>query len=176
MKEIWKPVVGYEGYYEVSNLCRVRSVDRYVMNSHKNGFKRAHGIIKKTDICNMGREIVQLSKAGVNRRFPVYRLMAIAFLPNPENLPQINHKDENPLNNSLENLEWCSSKYNCNYGTRNRRISESKYKPIVIVDELGNKIKFISRNDAAKYLGVSNSSICVAIKRNRKIKNYKIVI
>ena len=170
--EIWKPITGYEGYYEVSNLCRVRSVNRIGTNRHKNGTKRVAGVIKHTDICNMGREVVQLSKNGKNRRFPVYRLMAIAFIPNPNNLPQINHKDENPLNNSLENLEWCDSKYNCNYGTRNKRISESKFKQTIIVDEFGKETVFPSRGAVAKFLHVCKSEVTRVIKKNRKIKNY----
>lgn len=172
LEEEWRPVVGYEGYYEVSNLCRVRSIDRMGINRHKNGAKIVHGVIKHTDISNTGREMVQLSKNGKNRRFPVYRLMAIAFIPNQNNYTQINHKDENPLNNSLDNLEWCDSKYNCNYGTRNKRISESKYKITILVDSSGIEKIFNSRLDAAKYLGVCKTQISNAIRLKRKIHNY----
>lgn len=61
----------------------------------------------------------------------IHRLVAEAYLPNPENLPMINHKDENKTNNCLQNLEWCDAKYNLNYGTRNEKISNSKKIPIL---------------------------------------------
>lgn len=68
--------------------------------------------------------LVTLSKNGTQKNFQVHRLVALHFLPNPNNLPQVNHKDENKLNNNVENLEWCSHSYNVNFGTRNERISD----------------------------------------------------
>lgn len=106
MTEIWKPVVGYEKYYEVSNLGRVRS--------------NRTGKVLKYNVTPNGRATVELfGDVGTkSKRLLVHRLAAIAFIPNPNNYPQINHKDENPSNNCVENLEWCTAKYNMNYGTR----------------------------------------------------------
>ena len=104
--EIWKPVVGYEGLYEVSDLGRVRS-----LNYHRSGKVR---VLKyKTD--KDGYKFVILCKDGKYKSFRVHRLVALAFIPNPDNLPCINHKDENKTNNCVENLEWCTRRYNVEY-------------------------------------------------------------
>ena len=108
----WKIIEGYENY-EVSNFGHVR----------RNGKILSPGVIKK-------HLQVALSKNGkVVHRF-VHRLVAEAFIPNPENLPQINHKDENPANNCVDNLEWCDCRYNINYGTRTKRMIQTMYKPV----------------------------------------------
>ena len=112
-KEYWKPVVGYEGLYEVSNWGRVKSL--------KFGKEK----ILKQSKNNKGYCLVTLSKNGTHKHFQVHRLVALHFLPNPNNLPQINHKDENKTNNNVDNLEWCTNEYNHNYGTINERISKS---------------------------------------------------
>ena len=111
-KEYWKPVVGYEGLYEVSNWGRVKSI------------KFGKEIILKQKIKG-GYYYVCLYKNGIVKTYLVHRLVAQAFLPNPDNLPQVNHKDENKTNNSVDNLEWCDAKYNRNYGTINERLSKS---------------------------------------------------
>lgn len=116
MNEIWKDIEGYEGLYQVSNLGRVRSVDRIGGRG-----RRFNGRILKPKVKTGGYLLVNFSKEGKRKMFSVHRLVAQAFIPNPEGLPQINHKDENPSNNRVENLEWCDGKYNCNYGIRNER-------------------------------------------------------
>lgn len=127
MEEIWKPVKDFEGYYEVSNLGRVRSVDRVVIA--KNGttqFKK--GTLMKPRPDRQGYIIVALS---INRHYItkcVHRLVAEAFIPNPDNLPQVNHIDEVKNNNVVSNLEWCTAKYNANYGDRNKKAVETKVK------------------------------------------------
>ena len=128
MEEIWKPVIGYEGLYEVSNLGRVRSIDRLVKYSngqihlHK-GRMLSPGLVHK-----LGYLQVALCNNGKIKHKMVYRLVAEAFLPNPDNLPQVNHRDENPFNNCVENLEWCTIEYNINYGTRTQKAIESNIK------------------------------------------------
>ena len=113
-KEYWKPIVGYENLYEVSNLGRIRSFDRWVKS--KNGSIRiCRGRILKPYTNKDGYLYVVLSKNNKHKTYKVHRLVAQAFLDNPNNLPQVNHKDENPLNNNVNNLEWCNSKYNCNF-------------------------------------------------------------
>lgn len=119
MDEIWKPVVGYEGLYEVSNLGRVRSVDRYVSfgrwgDNGQTRFRKSHLLSPKID---EGYYRVALSKDGVKKLFKVHRLVAQAFIPNPDNLPVVNHKDEDKSNNIVTNLEWCTIQYNSTYGS-----------------------------------------------------------
>lgn len=122
MEEKWKPVVGFENLYEVSDQGNVRSLDKFVNSGIKNN----------THVKRKGKLLKIYNKVGYlnvtltdnNKRFyrKVHRLVADAFIPNPNNFPQINHKDENPLNNCVDNLEWCTAKYNCNYGKRNSKI------------------------------------------------------
>ena len=111
MKGIWKDIEGYEGLYQVSNMGRVRSLTR-------------NNIILKKTITNRGYERVPLYKNKKSKLFRVHRLVANAFIPNPDNLPQVNHKDENKLNNCVDNLEWCTQEYNQNYGTISIRKSQ----------------------------------------------------
>lgn len=114
MQEIWKDIVGYEGLYQVSNLGRVKSLDRYV--GHNKGGKRLYkGSIIKQGLCKQGYYIVQLCKNNKAKTKRVNRLVAQAFLDNPNNLPQVNHIDKNKYNNKVENLEWITSKDNTRY-------------------------------------------------------------
>lgn len=112
--EIWKPVVGYEGKYEVSNMGRVKSLD------YNKTDKRA---LMKPQLCK-GYLRVLISSNGKRKQRLIHRLVAQAFIPNPNNLPEVNHKDEDKTNNRVENLEWCDRSYNINYGTRNKRMSK----------------------------------------------------
>ena len=129
MKEIWKDIKDYEGHYQVSNLSRVKSI--------KFGKER----ILKPVTDRHGYLIVGLWKNNKQKTYKVHRLVAEAFLPNPYNLPQVNHKDENPFNNNVNNLEWCNSKYNCNFGTRIERISKRRSKTVLQYDLEGNFIR-----------------------------------
>ena len=114
-KEHWKPVPEYEGLYEVSNSGQVRSVYRYKT-------------ILKPMISNAGYERVDLFKDRKRKQFSVHRLVALAFIENPEGKPFVNHKDENKLNNEASNLEWVTHSENCNYGTAiARRITHRDY-------------------------------------------------
>ena len=113
MTEIWKNIEGYEGKYQVSNLGRVKSIigQEKVLHpkKHRNGHLQ-----------------IGLHKDKKRKTMYIHRLVAQAFIPNPDNLPCVNHKDENPNNNNVDNLEWCTQKYNCNYCTRVDRIMETK--------------------------------------------------
>lgn len=111
-EEIWKDIEGYEGLYQVSNMGRVKSLERKA----KNGM-RIKERIKKVKL-RKGYYALELSDVNGNKKtYNVHRLVAQAFLPNPDNLQCINHRDENTLNNMVDNLEWCTHKYNVNYGT-----------------------------------------------------------
>lgn len=123
MVEVWKEINDYEGLYEVSSLGRVRSLDRYV--SYTNGQIHLHkGKVLRPGVCNGYLQVV-LCKNGEVKHPLVHRLVAEAFIPNPDNLPQVNHKDENPSNNTIDNLEWCTSLYNINYGGRPDKVRET---------------------------------------------------
>ena len=115
MQEIWKDIKGYEGLYQVSNLGNV-----YSIKNNK---------LLKLHISHKGYVVVCLYKNNKQHTQQIHRLIAQAFIPNPNNLPCVNHKDENPGNNDFRNLEWCTYKYNNNYGTfaeRRRKTMEEK--------------------------------------------------
>lgn len=122
--EVWKDIRDYEDYYQSSTFGRVRSVDRWVKG--KNGrLQFIKGKILKQLNHTHGYLSVNLSKCNTSKMFLVHRLVAETFIPNPNNLSMVNHKDENKQNNSVSNLEWCDSKYNCNYGTAIERMTKS---------------------------------------------------
>lgn len=155
MEEIWKPAVGFEGLYEVSNLGRVKS-----LNYRRTGKER---ILKPRRIEKKSGNVyyaVHLYKDGKAYDKPVHRLVAEAFIPNPDNLPEVNHKDENPLNNHVGNLEWCTQSYNYNYGTRIQRIAEKLSKPVYQYSLDGKLIKeWSSTREIERQTGYSNSYI-----------------
>ena len=149
MEEIWKPVVGYEGMYEVSNFGRVWSIRRKLFLKEDIDKRKNHHYHRVT-----------LSKNGKTERITVHRLVTQAFIPNPDNLPEVNHKDENPANNNVENLEWCDRTYNINYGTRNKRVGESNGKTVYQLTLNGDLIKvWKSSYEAAHQLGYGHSLI-----------------
>ena len=119
MEEIWKDIKGYEGKYQVSNLGNVKSLARFQQNHSK--LQKVKERILSQDSTGKEcynekfRKIVHLCKDGKVKNFYVSRLVAEAFLPNPDNLPEVNHKDCNVENNQVENLEWCDKDYNNNY-------------------------------------------------------------
>lgn len=121
--EEWRDIEGFEGIYQVSNIGRVKSLGRVIIR--KDGIPQTiKEKILNFNIDKDGYLLVNLSLDGVIYKRKTHRLVAQAFIPNPENLPIINHKDECKTNNCVENLEWCTCKYNLNYGTNPARISE----------------------------------------------------
>lgn len=120
MKEIWKDIPEFEGLYQVSNLGKVKSFQ----GSTKYG--KPKEMILRPCLINSGYHVVTLySKNRTKRKFQVHRLVAEAFIQNPNNLPCVNHKDENKINNSVNNLEWCTYQYNNNYGTARIRATDT---------------------------------------------------
>lgn len=140
--ETWKPVVGYEGLYEVSDMGRVKTL-------HYKGGKEERILCEKKHLD--GYLFVELYKNGSKKPITIHRLVATAFIENPNNFPCINHKDENKANNKAENLEWCTWKYNVNYSIARRkernpqirftRNGRKRFRRIVQVDLDGNIVK-----------------------------------
>lgn len=139
--ENWKAVEGYEGFYEVSDLGRVRSVDRYVRNS-RNGeltvFKKSK--VKKPTTTDGGYETVTLNREGEYHSYYVHRLVASAFVDNPNGYEEVNHIDEDKHNNRASNLEWCTKQYNIHYGTRTTRAAKRQSRPVLQCSEDGTVI------------------------------------
>lgn len=163
--EEWRPVVGYEGLYEVSNLGEIRSLDR--MTVMKNGVTRiTHGKILKQGRYNSKSTYrgVTLCQNGIMKKHSVHRLVALAFIPNPDNLPEINHKDENKQNNCVDNLEWCDRWYNNTYGTAKLRAAATSGKPVL---QLRNGVivnAWPSQGLAAAFTGASQSGISACLR------------
>lgn len=154
--EIFKEINDFEGYY-ISNLGRVKSCKR----------KTEKFIVVKDD--THGYLIVKLWRDNKQYSKKIHRLVAEAFISNPENLRDVNHKDENKHNNCVENLEWISHKDNINYGTRNERANKTKSKAIIQLDLSGNVInEFVSSYDAERQLDISESNINQCCNGKRK--------
>ena len=167
MNEVWKDVVGYEGLYEVSNSGKVRMLRNG--NSHYMAEKRC----QKN---NKGYLTTMLSNKDRSRkRWLVHRLVAIAFLPNPNNFPEVNHKDENKLNNHVGNLEWCDHVYNSNYGSRRNSVRGEKNPMRQYKEEVVREIKeaYIPNDKEfgvaglAKKYGMSQTHVCAIVKGRR---------
>lgn len=149
--EIWKDVSGYEGRYIVSTLGHIKNVKR-------------NKLLKPT-IDSKGYSNVKLYMNNIqSKTHKVHRLVASAFLSNPDNKPQVNHKDENRTNNRVDNLEWCTNKYNCNYGNHSKHLS----KPILQFDKNGNYIrKWNGASEAGRTLNICIQSIQKCCKSKR---------
>lgn len=164
MEEVWKDIVGYEGKYQISNFGNVKSLAREYDTMNKFN-RRKHTVVEehmmKIQHYSNGYPFVGLSKDGKTRGHMIHRLVAMAFLLNPDNLPEVNHKDENKDNNCVDNLEWCTSKYNANYGTRNERCFPKEQ--CVAVNQYTKDGVFIKRwnslGEVFRELGIDRSQI-----------------
>lgn len=127
--ETWRDIVGYKGYYKISNTGLIKSLDRKY-KTRWNTYCLIKGRILSTFINKDGYRQVVLSKEGKQKRFVIHRLVAIAFIKNECNKPCIDHIDGNRLNNNSENLRWCTNKENMNNPVSIKRLSESKKGPL----------------------------------------------
>ena len=150
MTEELKDIKDYEGLYAITR-------DGNVWSYKSNKFLK-HKLAR-------GYHQVILCKEGKGKTYYIHRLVAKVFIPNPDNLPQVNHKDEDKSNNCVENLEWCDVKYNINYGTRTKRAAKKQSIP-VYCEELNRT--FNSQVEAAKELGLNRCNIVSCCKGKRK--------
>ena len=164
---MWKDIKGYEGLYQVSDDGQVRSlgVSYYI---RPNCLVQKKGKVLLPELTK-GYLRVQLRKDGYAKHYLVHRLVAEAFIPNPDNLATVNHKDENKVNNAVDNLEWMSNKDNILYGTGIKRRSISKQKAIRQLSLEGDLIKvWESAKTIQSELGINRSDICKCCKGRRK--------
>ena len=154
--EIWKDIPGYENLYQVSSYGNVRSLN--YRNKHI-----THNL--KLYLDKHGYYRVDLHKNGKIEKWLVSRLVATVFIPNPHNLPQVNHKDENKTNNNVKNLEWCTNEYNHNYGTRNERVGKSLSKKVICITT--GEI-FNSMREACRKYNIHTGSMTECCQGKRK--------
>lgn len=194
IKETWKDIEGYKGLYQVSNYGNVKSQQRLRRNG--NGWCVQKECIMSQRINTSGYKIVILCKDGVKRVKIVHRLVAYAFIPNLNNLPEVNHKNEIKTDNRAENLEWCTKIYNQNYGTKKIRtqITRKKLnsewnalmkknlnhsygaeKPVLCFMPDGTFVsRYRSISLAAKSIGDCSSHIAACCKGNRRtVRGYR---
>lgn len=171
MEEIWLDIKDFKGIYQVSNLGRVKSLARDIIcRGRLLHFKE---VILKSAIGRDGYKRVALSKDGKQKMFLVHRLVADAFIPNPNNYPIINHKDEDKANNVPENLEWCTHKYNNNYGTTQQRHAQKLKKSILQIEAKTNEIirEWSSAMDVEREIGYDQANISKCCLGQRKTAN-----
>ena len=155
MNEEWRDIKGYEGKYQVSNLGRVKSLARDTNNQYCKVDKIIDSKPNKFGYLN-----VNLYKKGKGKSFKVHRLAAIHFIENPENLPEVNHKDEDKTNNRVDNLEWCSRQYNVEYSQGKAVIGINKVSGLIL--------EFPSISEASRQTGINSRNICACLKGRQK--------
>lgn len=171
-EQVWLDIGGFEGYYQVSNYGNVRSINRVITDTRGIKYKRK-GVNLKLRRDKDGYLVVNLKKESKNYSFKVHRLVAEAFIENPNLLPEVNHKDEIKSNNYVDNLEWCDRKYNNNYGTMRERIRISQGIKIYGVNiENGKKIYFDSMSEVERY-GFNKHCVRDCVRGRNRVKSHK---
>ena len=175
IEEVWKDIKGYEGLYQVSNYGRIKSLKRKVYAGRGKMRWQYEKILSENKTNGNGYKIVSLNKEGKSKNKYIHRLVAENFLKNPNNYKYINHKDQNTLNNNVENLEFCTAQYNCTYNNAHIkrglkfRNNLSNSKKIYQLDEENNIIKeYPSSAEAGRQLGVTESSISACLRGLQK--------
>lgn len=184
--EEWKAIEGYEGLYEVSDWGRVRSLDREVMHGNGNKYLFKGKLMTLTTTMD-GYLRVTLSKNGKAKKHTIHRLVAQAFLQNTDNLPQVNHKDEDKTNNRVDNLEFCTSQYNNTYNDRHlkcahkvKKANQERSGKIIHQYTLDGELvaTYPSTWEASRQTGYSKQGIMIAChggqwRRNTWVKTLK---
>lgn len=169
MDEIWKDIKGFEGLYQVSNLGRVKGLNRVSLDKRHLPDRILTGSVYST-----GYVVVKLRVNGIAKRFSMHRLVAEHFIPNPKNLPIINHKDENKLNNRWDNLEWCTQQYNATYGNaKTKALSTFKKNHSRTVYQFTLSGEFICQYDsissAAESTNTCRSEVCSCCNMEKNV-------
>ena len=164
--EVWKDIPGYEGIYQASTLGRIKSI--------KSGGK--NDVIMSGNSITNGYRIVHFKRGGKPKTFFIHRLVAITFLDNPDSLPIVNHKNENKLDNRVDNLEWCDNSYNCSYGSRKNSQAQKLGKRVLCVEK---NLEFQSFGEASRALNVPYQNIsrcCKLTNRTAGGYHWRIII
>lgn len=166
--EIWKDIQNYERIYQVSNLGRVRSLSREVKSGQKTLSLKDK--IRKLNPNGNGYLNLLLHKEGIKKAYRVHRLVAEAFIPNPTNLPEVNHIDGDKLNNSVSNLEWCDKSHNEIHARHlGLKTFKSICKPVIRLED-GKEYNSIAK--ASKDIGVHRGTVAQAIYKRCKAGGY----
>lgn len=170
MGENWKDIKDYEGYYQISDFGRVKSVER----TDRNGVHRPERILKQCERGN-GYLSVHLSKDMISKWFSVHRLVAEAFIPHCEDTYIVNHIDNDPQNNNVSNLEWTTYKGNMQWSAKQKRMKpnyknlhkaqEARKTPVIAISSTGEKLFFSSQTEAARVLGINRAHIAAACRK-----------
>lgn len=174
MEEIWKDIEGYEGVYQVSNLGRVRSLDRIVecVTNGKPRTFRVKGVVMKQHQRKDKYMCIVFWIANKPKTFLIHRLVAEAFISNPDNFPMINHKDEDKTNNHVDNLEWCTNQYNLTYKNAQHRAKATMRKAVVQMTLDGKFVaEYESTHDAARKTGFHQGNIAGACRGQHNLLN-----
>lgn len=180
MNEIYKPIKGYENLYKISNLGNIKSIDRveHIITENKDYFRIKKGkVLKKTINTNGYYYITLHGEDGTLKTVAIHRLVANNFLDNPNSLKCVNHKDENKLNNNVNNLEWCTYEYNNNYGTKVERLKHSnnwRSRQIVMIDCDGNIINEYTSINSVKDDGYDVGAVFRCLNNKQKTHKNKI--
>ncbi len=187
INEAWETVQGFENYM-VSNLGNVKSVEHLAHHPRaRRGVAIKRGHLLKPNTNHKGYLMVKLYNGHKAKSIAIHRLVAKAFIPNPDNLPQINHKDENKQNNCVNNLEWCTNDYNAHYGTAierkgesirkseaHKRYSKNRCKKVAQIDNNDNIIKVWESVVSVNIGGFYDGGVIDCCKGRREMyKGYK---
>ena len=174
--EIWKDIEGYEGFYQVSNFGRVRSVDRWIMRNGKPAFIKGK-LLSFHKRSGYYYAQFRINGDGKNHHEAVHRLVGRAFVPGYSEKLDINHKDNNRTNNHADNLEWCTRSYNIQYMHDNFPRDEKQKRPVIQINKNGQEVaRFESMTEAAEAVGTSINMIwhvCNHYGRNKTAGGYR---
>ena len=171
----WRDVLGYIGYYQVNDYGGVKSLNRIVIGIDNKPYSVQESILTPSKDKD-GYSVVTFRKDNIRKIKRVHRLVAEAFIKNPDNLPEVNHKDENKSNNCVDNLEWCTHTYNNQYGTKNKRRLEntdfSKLNRKIVQKTIeGNFVKYFDKIIDVRLFGFDSSAVSKCCKQ--KYKHHK---